>query len=52
MKKIKLLVAAFSLLMAACPMAKAQSISGAGATFPQPFYNTAFMTSTTICVGR
>ncbi len=43
MKKIKLLVAAFSLLLAACPMAKAQSISGAGATFPQPFYNTAFM---------
>lgn len=44
MKKINLLVAAFSLLLAVCPMAKAQSISGAGATFPQPFYNTAFMT--------
>lgn len=44
MKKINLLVAAFSVLLACSTMTQAQSISGAGATFPQPFYNTAFVT--------
>ena len=43
MKKSIVLVALLS-LMTLGNKVSAQSISGAGATFPQPFYNAAFIT--------
>ncbi len=43
MKKISLLLTGLFLLSAAGSTVKAQSLSGAGATFPEPFYNTAFI---------
>jgi len=44
MKKINLIAAAVIALMTLCTTTvSAQSISGAGATFPEPFYNAAFV---------
>ena len=42
MKKIKLLAVAMISLMASANVS-AETVSGAGATFPQPFYNAAFV---------
>lgn len=44
MKKIKSFAVVLLVLMTLCiPQSKAQTVSGAGATFPQPFYNAAFV---------